>query len=93
MIEVYQAEWCPHSAVVRQRLTELMIDYVARQVPPEPEDRTELLARTAVDTIPVVVLEDGTILAGSDDEILAGIDARFPETPFAEAHRLMAAVH
>jgi hypothetical protein len=31
MIELYQAEWCPHSHPVRQRLTELGLDFVARQ--------------------------------------------------------------
>ena len=31
-MELYQAEWCPHSHKVRQRLTELGIDFTARQV-------------------------------------------------------------
>jgi glutaredoxin len=30
MIELYQAEWCPHSHHVRQRLTEHGVDFVAR---------------------------------------------------------------
>ena len=30
-VELYQAEWCPHSHNVRQRLTELGIDFMARQ--------------------------------------------------------------
>src|SRR5207253_2334746 len=38
-MELYQAEWCPHSHKVRQRLTELGLDFVARQVAAEPEDR------------------------------------------------------
>jgi hypothetical protein len=31
MIELFQAEWCPYSSAVRERLTELGIDLVARQ--------------------------------------------------------------
>ena len=39
MLTLYQAEWCPYSSAVRQRLAELGIDYVARQVAPRQEDR------------------------------------------------------
>jgi glutathione S-transferase len=39
MLMLYQAEWCPYSSAVRQRLTELGIDFVARQVAPRQEDR------------------------------------------------------
>jgi glutaredoxin len=46
-MELYQAEWCPHSHKVRQRLTELGLDFVARQVPADPDDRDEML-RTEV---------------------------------------------
>jgi glutathione S-transferase len=39
VLTLYQAEWCPHSSAVRQRLTELGIDFIARQVAPRQEDR------------------------------------------------------
>ena len=39
MLTLYQAEWCPYSSAVRQRLTELGIDFVAKQVAPHQEDR------------------------------------------------------
>jgi glutaredoxin len=47
-MELYQAEWCPHSHKVRQRLTELGLDFVARQVPADPDDRDEMLRRAEV---------------------------------------------
>ena len=56
--ELYQTEWCPASRRVRQRLTELDVTYVARQVPVEREERTALLARTGGDSIPALVCED-----------------------------------
>lgn len=59
MIELFQAEWCPFSAAVRERLTELGVDFVARQVEPWPEQRT------AVGTIPTLVAEDGERFEGT----------------------------
>ncbi len=62
MLELWQTEWCPASQRVRERLTELGIDYLTRQVPVDKEQRTALLAATGSDTIPALVLEDGTAL-------------------------------
>ena len=42
MIELYQADWCPHSSRVRQRFTELGISFVARPVSADPADREEM---------------------------------------------------
>ena len=39
VLTLYQAEWCPYSSAVRQRLTELGIDFIAKQVAPRQEDR------------------------------------------------------
>ncbi len=93
MLELYQAEWCPYSHAVRQRLTELGVDYVVRQVPPSPEDRDALREVSGQDSIPVVVLDDGTVLAGESDEIIAQLDAKLPEGRWADGHREQAASH
>jgi glutathione S-transferase len=89
LLELYQAEWCPASRRVRQRLTELDVTYVVRQVPVEREERLELLARTGDDSVPALICEDGLVLVG-EDEILAYLGERFPEPEGAEAHRLKA---
>ena len=47
MLTLFQAEWCPHSHRVRQRLTELGLPFVAMQVEPRPEDRDELREASA----------------------------------------------
>lgn len=83
MLELYQAEWCPHSRKVRQRLTELGVDFVTRQVAAEPEDRE------TVDEIPVLVTEDGSRLQG-EDAILPYLDERFRERADAAEHRAKA---
>jgi glutathione S-transferase len=75
-LELYQAEWCPHSRRVRQRLTELGIDFVSRQVPAETADRKAMRERTGLDEIPVLVLTDGEVVAG-EKSILTQLDARF----------------
>jgi glutathione S-transferase len=85
-LELYQAEWCPHSRRVRQRLTELGVDFIARQVPVETTDRTSMRELTGVDEIPVLALSDGEIVAG-EQAILSDLDARFGEPEDASAHR------
>jgi glutathione S-transferase len=89
LLELYQTEWCPASRRVRQRLTELDVAYVARQVAVERTERAELLARTGRDSIPALVCEDGEVLVG-EEAILPYLDARFPEPAGAESHRLKA---
>ena len=89
LLELYQTEWCPASRRVRQRLTELDVTYVSRQVPVEREERVELRLRAGTDSIPALVCEDGKVLVG-EDEILAYLDERFPAPDGAEAHRLKA---
>ena len=87
--QLYQTEWCPASRRVRQRLTELDVTYVARQVPVEREERTALLARTGGDSIPALVCQDDSALIG-EAAILSYLDERVPEPEGAEAHRLKA---
>jgi len=88
-MELYQAEWCPHSHAVRQRLTELGLDFLARQVPAEPEERDEMRSATGTDEIPVLVSE-GAVLRG-EEEILPWLE-RFEERPDADEHRQKARV-
>lgn len=77
MIEVWQAEWCPHSARVRALLTDLQIDAVIHQVPEQRSDRDVMRRAVGTDEIPVIVLSDGTVLAGEADEIIGRLRHRF----------------
>ena len=90
MLELYESEWCPTSRRVRERLTELGLDYVIHQVPVKREERAELLTATGADTIPALLLEDGGRVVG-EEAIGAYLDERFDEPPEAEAHRSKAA--
>jgi hypothetical protein len=53
VLTLYQAEWCPYSSAVRERLTELGIDFVAKQVAPRQEERE------GEHEIPLLVTEEG----------------------------------
>ncbi len=86
MIEVYQAEWCPYSAMLRERLTELGVDYVARQVAPTRPERDALREATGQDGIPAVVFEDGEVLAGATEDMVAELERRFAPGEFEEGH-------
>jgi len=90
MLELYQTEWCPASRRVRERLTELGLDYLVHQVPVEREQRTALRAATGADSIPILLLADGTAVVG-EEAIDGYLDERFDDPPEAEAHRLKAA--
>jgi glutathione S-transferase len=92
MLELYQAEWCPHSHRVRQRLTELGVSFVARQVPAEPADREELRRKTGSDEIPTLLLEDGTTMS-DPDRIIEYLEANHRERADAGEHRERAEIH
>jgi len=82
-VELFQAEWCPHSHKVRQRLTELGVDFVARQVAAERDERPDAIE------IPRLVADDGTVLTG-EEEILPWLDEHFEERGDARRHRAKA---
>jgi glutaredoxin len=89
-IELFQTEWCPASGRVRERLTELGLGYINRQVPVEREARSTLWAATGADTIPALRLENGSAIV-CEENVLALLDELFIEPPEAEAHRQKAA--
>lgn len=85
MLTLYQAEWCPYSSAVRERLTELGLDFVARQVEPRESERT------AVHEIPTLETEDGLRFEGTGPifEYLSG----FTPWKHERAHRAQYRAH
>ena len=86
LLVLYQAEWCPHSHAVRLRLTELGIDFVARQVEARRGRRSRMRAEQGVDTIPTLVDENGTAISG-EESIVRYLNRRFGPGTAAEEHR------
>ena len=67
MLEIYQFEGCPFCKKVRQKLTELQIDFIARQVEPNG-DRQRVKDISGQTGVPV--LKDpntDTVMPESDD--------------------------
>ena len=89
MLTLWQAEWCRPSQRVRQRLSELGVDVILRQVAAEPGERWELLQRFDETSVPLLQLEDGTAIVG-EEEILAWLDDTFEERDDAPQHRARA---
>jgi len=85
MLTLYQAEWCPFSSAVREVLTELGIDFVARQVEPWPEQRDGLRERSGSDLTPVLETEDGRYLHGT--RAIFGYLRDEEPWQYAEGHR------
>jgi len=86
MLELWQTEWCPASRRVRQRLTELGIDYLNRQVPVEKEQRHALRHATGSESIPALVFDNGEVAVGEETIARLLRDAA-PEPAEAAAHR------
>jgi glutathione S-transferase len=85
MLELWQTEWCPASRRVRQRLTELGLDVVLRQVPVEREARTAARIATGSTSIPALVADDEAVVG--EDAIVEYLGSRFLEPPEADSHR------
>jgi glutathione S-transferase len=90
MLELYQTEWCPASRRVREHLTELGLDYLIHQVPVEREARATLIAATASDTIPTLLVGGESPIVG-EEAIERYLAEHVVEPPEAEAHRAKAA--
>ena len=88
MLILWQTEWCRGSQRVRQRLTELGVDLIIRQVPAEPSCRYELLSRFNETSVPL--LETGGRVIVGTDEILAWLDETYHERDDAPQHRARA---
>ena len=91
MLTLYQAEWCPFSSAVREVLTELGLDFVARQVEPWPEQREQLRALSGGDLVPVLQGENGELYRGTR-QIFAYLRER-GAWRFAAPHRRRFADH
>ena len=89
MLQLFQTEWCPASRRVRERLTELGVDYVVRQVPADKRKRQDLLVATGTGTVPVLVTDDGHVLDG-EERILAYLGEHYLEPRGAWMHRARA---
>ena len=85
MLELYQSEGCPHSAEVREKLSELGVSYVAHN-PRLPgnvggdvtnEATHDQLTAAGEDQIPYLVDTDRGVAMYESDEIVAYLDEHY----------------
>ncbi|MGA2396052.1 MAG: glutathione S-transferase N-terminal domain-containing protein [Candidatus Lustribacter sp.] len=72
---LYQAEWCPYCARVRQKLTDLLIDYTIVNEPYSHAERVATKAVSGQTSIPVLV--DGEVVLDDDDDILPYLEKKY----------------
>ncbi|MBI2173483.1 MAG: glutathione S-transferase N-terminal domain-containing protein [Candidatus Aenigmarchaeota archaeon] len=78
MLELYQFEECPYCARVRKKMSELCIDFVARNVPRKKEDRKMLMKVSGQNGVPTLVDSDiGAVIADDDDKIIAHLEKHY----------------
>ena len=75
-IELYQFEGCPFCSKVRSKLSELQIDFVARQV--EPKGAREKVKEISGQTgVPVIVDHENDVTMNESDDIVEYLDEHY----------------
>jgi len=75
MLEVYQFEGCPFCGKVRQKMTELGLDFIARQV--DPNDRTRVENVSGQTNVPVLVDPNQEVVMPESDDIVNYLEEHY----------------
>lgn len=75
MMRLYQFEGCPYCAMVRQKLSDLLLTYISVSVPRDRSLRKEVMEVSGQPYVPVLV--DGDVVLSDEEEILAYLDAKY----------------
>ena len=73
---LYQTDWCPYCARVRETLSDLNLQYEIVNVPDEHDERTELQKTFGTTGVPSLI--DGDVkIADDDDAIIAYVEETY----------------
>jgi glutathione S-transferase len=75
LLELYQFEGCPYCSKVRNKLTELQIDFVARQV--DKQDRSRVEEVSGQTNVPVIVDPNTDTVMPESDDIVEYIEKNY----------------
>jgi glutathione S-transferase len=75
MLEVYQFEGCPFCSKVRQKMTDLGIDFIARAVDPDNRSRVEEVSGQT--NVPVLVDPNTDTTMPESDDIVDYLDEHY----------------
>lgn len=83
MVELFQCESSDDCARVRRKLSEMMIDFVVRQVPADPAHRTRLELATGQRDVPALVDPEQGMIVTEADDIIAYLDETYGQRKVA----------
>ncbi len=75
LLELYQFEGCPFCGKVRQKMTELGLDFIARQV--DPNDRTRVKEVSGQEGVPVLVDSNTNTTMPESDDIVKYLEEHY----------------
>ncbi len=76
MLELYQFEECPYCVRVREKLSEMCLDFIARNVPRKKEDRKMLIKVSGQNGVPTLV-DGNTVIADDDEKIIEYLEKNY----------------
>ncbi|MGH9867366.1 MAG: glutathione S-transferase N-terminal domain-containing protein [Candidatus Polarisedimenticolia bacterium] len=79
MLELFQYENCPDCHRVREKLSDLMLDFVARQVAPDQALRTHVELVTGQRDVPVLIDPENAMVVTEADDIIAYLEETYAE--------------
>lgn len=77
MLELYQFESCPYCSKVRQKLTELQVDYIARNAPKGSKKRDFIEKTYGQAQVPLLVDMDEDLALYESSDIIDYLEKRF----------------
>ena len=80
MLELYQIEQCPYCKKVRQKLTELNIDFICRNVENGTRKRGILLTLGGKNQVPFLVDLDKDVFMYESDHIVEYLEQNYKTT-------------
>ncbi len=75
MLEVYQFEGCPFCSKVRKKMTNLQLDFIARQV--DPNDRSRVEEISGQENVPVLVDPNTDTTMPESDDIVEYLEEHY----------------
>lgn len=84
MVELFQTEGCAECRRVREKLSELLIDFVARQVPDDEAQRTRLRQATGQTAVPVLIDTEHKMIVTESHDIIAYLEETYQQQPLVE---------
>jgi glutaredoxin 3 len=75
MLEVYQFEGCPFCSKVRQKMTDLGLDFIARSV--DPNDRSRVEEVSGQTGVPVLKDPNRDVVMPESDDIVEYLEEHY----------------